>query len=82
MIKSAPTEVASTREMGIRLAIGVAAGSSSFHKGGTGADVSTSGAFSTTGASRTPKDDDGNNEDDDDEDPLLDDSATTFTIGE
>jgi hypothetical protein len=82
MIKSAPTEVASTREMGTRLATGLAARPSSFYKGGTGADVSTSGAFCIAGASQTPKDDDADSEDDDDEDLPLDDATTTIALGE
>jgi hypothetical protein len=88
MIKSAPAEVASTREMGTRLATAAAAKPSAtarpstFHKGRTGIDVPTSGAFSTARASRTPKDDDANNEDDDDEDLPLDDAATTAALGE
>jgi hypothetical protein len=67
--------------MWTRLATGAAARPSSFHKGGIGADVLTSGAF-TTGATRTPKDDDADNEDDDVKDTLLDDATTTATLGE
>jgi hypothetical protein len=74
--------VISTREMGTRLAIGAATRMSSFHKGGTGTDVLMSGAFSTVGASRTPKDDDANNEDDGDEDPSLNDATTTAILRE
>jgi hypothetical protein len=55
---------------------------SSFHKGGTGTDVLMSGAFSTAGASRTPKDDDADNEDDGDEDPSLNDATTTAILRE
>jgi hypothetical protein len=89
MIKSAPAEVASTREMGTRLATAAdakpsaTARPSTFRKGRTSIDVSTSGAFSTTRASRTPKDDDANNEDDDDDEDLsLDDAATTAALRE
>jgi hypothetical protein len=80
MIKSAPTEVASTRGMKTRLAAGAAAGSSFFREDGTGVDVPTTGAFSTAGASQTPKDDDDGNEDDDDEDPPLDETTTTAIL--
>jgi hypothetical protein len=39
-------------------------------------------AFSTTEASRTPRDNDVGNEDDDDEDPPLDDTTKTAALGE
>jgi hypothetical protein len=73
--------VASIREMGTRLAIGAAARPSSFRKGGTDTDVLTSRAFSTAGASRTPKDDNADNKDGDDEDLALDDVAITAALG-
>jgi hypothetical protein len=74
-------KVASTREMGTRLTTRAAARPSSFRKGRIGVDIPTSGAFSTAGASRTPKDDDADNEDDDDEDLSLDDITTTSALG-
>jgi hypothetical protein len=40
------------------------------------------GAFSTTEASRTPRDNDAGNEDDDDEDPSLDVATKTATLRE
>jgi hypothetical protein len=66
----------------MRLTAGADPGSSSFHKEGIGVDVLTGGAFSTTEASRTPRDNDAGNEDDDDEDPPLDDAAKTTALGE
>jgi hypothetical protein len=47
MIESTPIEAASTGGTETRLAIGVAAGSSSFRKVRTCVDVSADGAFST-----------------------------------
>jgi hypothetical protein len=64
------------------LTIGATPGSSSFRKEGTGIDVLAGGAFSTTEASRTPRDNDAGNEDDDDEDPPLDDAAKIVALGE
>jgi hypothetical protein len=52
---------------------------SSFRKDGTNIDVPAGGAFSTTGASQTPRANDADNEDDDDEEPPLD-SAIVTTI--
>jgi hypothetical protein len=60
-----------------RLTAGAAPRSSSFRKEGTGVDVLAGGAFSTTKASRTPRDNDADNEDDDDEDPPLNDVTKT-----
>jgi hypothetical protein len=74
MIKSAPTEVASTKEMGTRLTTGAATRPSFFYKGGTGVYVPTSGAFSTVG--------DADNDDDYEENLLLDAAATTTASGE
>jgi hypothetical protein len=81
-IKSTPIEVASTGGTKMRLVVGAAAGSSSFHKDGTSVDVLAGGAFSTTGVSRTPRANDANNEDDDDEDPSLDAAAKIAALGE
>jgi hypothetical protein len=55
-------------------------GSSSFCKDETGVDVSAGRAFSTTGASRTPKGNNAGNEDDDDEDPPLDGAAVIAAL--
>jgi hypothetical protein len=52
----------------------------SFCKEGTSIDVLAGGAFSTTEASRTPRDNGA--EDDDDEDPLIDATAKTAVLGE
>jgi hypothetical protein len=78
-MKSTPIKAASTGGTETRLAARAAAGSS-FHKVGTGIDVLAGGAFSTTEASRTPRDNsakDGNNED-----LPLDDATKTATLGE
>jgi hypothetical protein len=80
MIKSTPIKAASTGGMKTRLAVGVIAGSSSFHKYGTSVDVLVGGAFSTTGASRTPRANDANNEDDDGEEPPLNSADVTTTL--
>jgi hypothetical protein len=66
--------------METRLATGAAAGSSSFRKDGSGVDVLASGAFSTTEASRTPRDNGA--KDDADEDPPLDDTTKIAALGE
>jgi hypothetical protein len=82
MIKSASIEAASIEGTEMRLTAGAAPGSLSFHKEGTGVDVLEGGAFSTTEASRTPRDNDANNENDDDEEPLLDNTAKIVALGE
>jgi hypothetical protein len=74
MIKSAPAEVAPTRETGTRLAAIAAAIPSSFRKVGTGIDVPMRGAFSTAG--------DVDNEDEDEEDLPLNNATTTAALGE
>jgi hypothetical protein len=79
-IESTPIKAASTGGTEMRLAIGAAAGSSSFHKVGTGVDVLASGSFSTTEASRTPRDNGA--EDDDDKDPPLNATAKIAALGE
>jgi hypothetical protein len=66
--------------METRLPTGATAGSSSFRKVGTGVDVLAGGAFSTTKASRTPRDNGA--EDDDDEDPPLTAAAKIAALGE
>jgi hypothetical protein len=65
--------------METRLAIGAAAGSSSFCKDGTIVNVLAGGAFSTARASRTPKDNENSNKDDD-KDPPLDGAAVTTAL--
>jgi hypothetical protein len=50
--------------MEMRLAVGAATGSSSFHKVGTDVDVLAGGAFSTTEASQTPRDNGAEDDDD------------------
>jgi hypothetical protein len=82
MIKSISTETASIGGIETRLTTGAAPGSSSFHKEGTGVDVLEGGAFSTTEASRTPRDNDANNQGDDDEEPPLDAAAKIAALGE
>jgi hypothetical protein len=72
MIKSTQIEVASIGEMEMRLAIGAAAGSSSFCKDGSDVDVPIGGAFSTTEGAK----------DDANEDPPLDDTTKTAALGE
>jgi hypothetical protein len=74
MIKSAPTEVESTKEMGTRLTIGAAARPSFFFKDRIDVDVLTSGAFSTAR--------DAGNGDDYEEYLLLDNATTTTASGE
>jgi hypothetical protein len=81
-IKSTSIEAASIGETETRLTVGAAPGSSSFCEEGTSIDVLAGGAFSTTEASRTPRDNDTSNEDDDDEDPPLDDTTKTADLGE
>jgi hypothetical protein len=79
MIKSTSTKTASTGGTETRLAAGAAA-RSSFRKDGTGVDVPVGGAFSTAGASGTPKGNDADNEVDDDEDPPLDGATVTTAL--
>jgi hypothetical protein len=66
--------------METRLVAGAVTGSSSFHRDGTNVDVLAGGAFSTTGASQTPKGNGAGNEDDDHEDPPLDGATVTATL--
>jgi hypothetical protein len=73
-IKFTSTEATTTGGMETRLAIGAAAGSSSFHRDGTGIDVPAGRAL------RTPKGNDAGNEDDDDGDPPPDGAVITTIL--
>jgi hypothetical protein len=66
--------------METRLIVGVAAGSSSARKDGTGLDVLAGGASSTARASRAPRVDDAGDEDANNEEPLLDGAIITTAL--